>query len=71
MPSLERHTLALCLVILIVVTLVNLRGVSETGGIFLVPTYLFIFCLLAMIALASSKRWRLAAIPSPWSHRPA
>jgi amino acid transporter len=50
MPSLERHTLALCLVILIVVTLVNLRGVSETGGIFLVPTYLFIFCLLALVS---------------------
>src|SRR5262247_554418 len=46
MPSLQKHTLALCLVILVVVTLVNLRGVSESGGIFLVPTYLFIFCLL-------------------------
>src|SRR6202022_1268967 len=40
-PSLQRHTLALCLAILIVVTLVNLRGVSEAGGVFLVPTYLF------------------------------
>jgi amino acid transporter len=50
-PWLEPHTLALCLAILLVVTLVNLRGVSATGGIFLVPTYLFIVCLLAMIAL--------------------
>src|ERR1700681_2839924 len=48
-PSLQRHTLALCLAILILVTLINLRGVSEAGGVFLVPTYLFIFCLLAMI----------------------
>src|SRR5450759_3837451 len=40
MPSLEKHTLALCLAILIVVTLVNLRGVSEAGAIFRVPTYL-------------------------------
>ena len=54
-PSLQRHTLALCLAILIVVTLINLRGVSEAGGIFLVPTYLFIFCLLAMIALGIVK----------------
>src|SRR6266446_5472691 len=51
MPSLQSHTLAMCLAILIVVTLVNLRGVSEAGGIFRVPTYLFIFCLLAMIAI--------------------
>src|SRR5262249_18774236 len=50
-PSLQKHTLVLCMVILIVVTLVNLRGVSESGGVFLVPTYLFIFCLLVMIAL--------------------
>src|ERR1035437_7333859 len=55
MPSLEKHTLALCLAILIVVTLVNLRGVSEAGAIFRVPTYLFIFCLLAMIALGVIK----------------
>ena len=54
-PSLQRHTLALCLAILILVTLINLRGVSEAGGVFLVPTYLFIFCLLAMIALGVIK----------------
>src|SRR6202795_5172623 len=47
-PSLQRHTLIMCLGILTVLTLVNLRGVRETGGIFLVPTYLFIVCLLGM-----------------------
>jgi amino acid transporter len=46
-PGCEPHTLALCLAILVVVTLVNLRGVSATGGIFMLPTYLFIVCLLA------------------------
>lgn len=65
MPSLQKHTLGLCLVILIVVTLVNLRGVSETGGIFLVPTYLFIFCLLAMIALGVIKTLVAGGHPVP------
>src|ERR1700689_3736878 len=46
-PSLQKHTLVMCLGILFVLTIVNLRGVRETGGIFLVPTYLFIGCLLA------------------------
>jgi amino acid transporter len=55
LPSLQKHTLALCLIILIVVTLANLRGVSESGGIFLAPTYLFIFCLLAMIVMGVLK----------------
>ena len=64
-PSLEKHTLALCLAILVVVTLVNLRGVSATGGIFLAPTYLFIFCLLAMIALGVVKTLLAGGHPIP------
>jgi amino acid transporter len=64
-PSLEKHTLGLCLLILIVVTLVNLRGVSEAGGIFVVPTYLFIFCLLAMIAIGVVKTLAADGHPIP------
>ena len=64
-PSLEKHTLALCLFILAVVTLVNLRGVSEAGGIFLVPTYLFIGCLLAMILLGAIKALAAGGHPMP------
>jgi amino acid transporter len=64
-PSLQEHTLALCMIILIVVTLVNLRGVSESGGIFLVPTYLFIFCLLAMIGLGVVKTLIAGGHPVP------
>ncbi len=55
----------MCLAILIVVTLVNLRGVSEAGGIFLVPTYLLIFCLLAMIALGVVKTLIAGGHPVP------
>jgi hypothetical protein len=64
-PWLEPHTLALCLAILLVVTLVNLRGVSATGGIFLAPTYLFIFCLLGMIALGVFKTLAAGGHPVP------
>src|SRR6202521_2589850 len=41
-PSLQRHTMSLCVGILIVVTLVNLRGVREAGVASMVPTYLFL-----------------------------
>jgi amino acid transporter len=54
-PSLQAHTLAICLAILAVLTLVNLRGVQETGGLFMLPTYLFIGCVLAMIAIGVVK----------------
>lgn len=50
-PSLHAHTLALCIGILAVLTLVNLRGVRDTGLIILFPTYLFLACLLGMIVL--------------------
>jgi amino acid transporter len=50
-PSLLPHTLAMCLGILVLITLVNLRGVRETGGIFMIPTYLFVGTLLITILI--------------------
>src|ERR1700748_674736 len=41
-PKLQPHTLGLCLLILGVLTLVNMRGTKDTGAVFLIPTYLFI-----------------------------
>jgi amino acid transporter len=64
-PSLERHTLLLCLGILILVTGINLRGVRETGGIFAIPTFLFIFCLLGVIALGVAKTLLAGGHPTP------
>ncbi len=50
-PSLQQHTLALCLGILLILTLVNMRGVRDTGIVFLVPTYLFLGTLFIVILL--------------------
>ena len=51
LPRLQPHTLGLCLLILVLLTLVNMRGVRDTGVAFLVPTYLFVGCLLIVIVL--------------------
>src|ERR1700722_17282695 len=51
LPKLRPHTLGLCLLILLLLTLVNMRGVRDTGVAFLVPTYLFVGCLLIVILL--------------------
>jgi amino acid transporter len=48
-PSLLPHTVSLCVGILIVITIFNLRGVRESGGVFAVPTYLFVGTLLIVI----------------------
>ena len=50
-PALQPHTLAICLLILAVLTLVNMRGTKDAGAAFLVPTYLFIATLLITIAV--------------------
>jgi amino acid transporter len=65
LPSLQPHTLAICLGILLLLAMVNLRGVRETGGIFMIPTYLFIACLLGMIGLGVVKSILAGGHPVP------
>src|SRR6202158_381574 len=48
-PSLLPHTVVLCVSILIVITILNLRGVREAGTAFAFPTYLFVGTLLITI----------------------
>src|SRR5260370_23942397 len=64
-PSLQAHTLALCLGILVLITLVNLRGVRETGLIFMAPTYLFVGSLFAAIAIGFFKTFAAGGHPLP------
>jgi amino acid transporter len=71
-PSLQRHTVSLCLSILIVITLLNLRGLREAGFAFMLPTYLFVGTLLITIAagllrvvLSGGHPLPLVAVPEP------
>jgi amino acid transporter len=48
-PSLQPHTVTLCVGILVVITILNLRGVRDAGVAFMVPTYLFVGTLLITI----------------------
>jgi amino acid transporter len=50
-PRLQPHTLALCLAILLILTLINMRGVKDTGSAFLIPTYLFVGTMLVVIVV--------------------
>jgi amino acid transporter len=64
-PSLQSQTLRLCLGILILITLINLRGVQETGGVFLLPTYVFIACILGLIGVGVYKTLAAGGHPVP------
>jgi amino acid transporter len=48
-PALFPHREALCLMTIVMVAVMNLRGVRESGRIFAIPTYLFIGSFLIMI----------------------
>jgi amino acid transporter len=54
-PSLEPHTLAMCLAVLVILTVVNLRGVKEAGTAFVAPTYLFVGTLAIVIVIGLYK----------------
>src|SRR5271163_4773182 len=49
MPSLQPHTVLLCVAILAVIMVLNLRGVHDAGIVFTIPTYLFVGTLLILI----------------------
>jgi amino acid transporter len=57
-PGLQPHTLAICLGILALLTLVNMRGVHDTGVVFMIPTYLFLITLLIIIGVGG---WHILA----------
>jgi len=64
-PSLQPHTLALCLGVLAILTLVNMRGVHDTGVVFMIPTYLFTATLLIVIGVGAWQVLHSAGHPHP------
>ncbi len=64
-PRLQPYTLELCLAILALITIVNLRGVRESGLAFAVPTYLFVVSLMSVLALGVVKAVQAGGQPTP------
>jgi amino acid transporter len=69
-PSLQPHTLSLCLIILGVLALVNMRGVRDTGAAFLLPTFFFIGTLLTVIGVGVFKSVTTGFHPVPMATLP-
>jgi amino acid transporter len=71
-PSLQKYTVWLCVGILVIITILNLRGVRDAGVAFMLPTYLFVGTLLITIvgglvrvALSGGHPVPLTALPPP------
>ncbi len=55
LEGLAKHRVAVCLAIILLITLVNLRGIKESGRAFALPTYAYIFILVALVFLGLTR----------------
>jgi amino acid transporter len=55
LPALGEHKEMICIVIILVIMLFNLRGVRESANIFALPTYMFIFSFLILIVFSAYR----------------
>lgn len=70
-PRLQPATLPLCLAVLLLLTLTNLRGVREPGAAFLGPTILYVCSLAGVLAWGVLETVRSAGHPQPAIAPPA
>jgi amino acid transporter len=70
-PGLQPYTLQLCLAVLVILTIVNMRGVHDTGVVFMIPTYLFTGTLLIVIAVGAFQVLHSGGHPHPVTAMPA
>ena len=70
-PALHPYILPLCLGILLLVTVVNLRGTLDAGRLFAVPTYLFVACFAAILGIGFYKALQSGGSPQPVVPPPA
>ncbi len=54
-PSLHDHTVIIAIILVIFITILNLRGVTESASVLAYPVYLFVFALILTIGIGGYK----------------
>jgi amino acid transporter len=63
---LENHKVAICLGFVVLIAVINLRGVRESGAIFAGPTYLFILSMFALVIVGFIRYYATGQVmPTP------
>jgi amino acid transporter len=70
-PGLQPYALELCLAVLLVVTIVNLRGTLESGLVFALPTYVFVASFVGIILYGVWQAIASGGAPTPIIPPPA
>ena len=71
LPALHPWMLTLCLAILVLITVVNLRGTLDAGRVFAPPTYLFVTSFLVLLLIGIWKAISSGGHPDPIVPPPA
>ncbi len=64
-PALHRYTVPICLLVLATLTIINLRGVRESGVAFVGPVLFFIACVGSAMVIGLIQFWRSGGHPAP------
>jgi amino acid transporter len=64
-PPLRTHLVGVAMVLLILLTLVNLRGVKESGRLFAVPTYVYVGSMALLIGYGLFRSYTGSLDPLP------
>lgn len=62
-PGMRDHTVMLCLLAILFITMMNLRGVRESGKVFSFPVYLFVGSLFLLIGASFFKSSSIPHMP--------
>jgi amino acid transporter len=65
--SLEHNRVPLCLALVALITIANLRGLKESGQIFAVPTYIYIVILTILVVYGLGRVWFGHIEPVPYN----
>jgi amino acid transporter len=55
LPALADHDVALGIGVIVIVTMINLRGIRESGTVFMIPTYAFLACMGALLVAGLAR----------------
>jgi amino acid transporter len=69
--SLEPYRVEMCLFLVAVITIANLRGIKESGRIFAVPTYVYIFTLGGLVVFGLLRTYVGHIDPVPFDRHAA
>jgi amino acid transporter len=64
-PQLLTHKVSITIIIIIIMSIGNLRGISESGKLFSLPTYLFVVMAVLMVIYGIAKVYVFGYTPNP------